>query len=1191
MGFYSRFKLRKGERHPSLRPRRRLLRLLAVAAIVVTTAVVVMYLWRVPVRDDLMKRLLTFAADQGVAVEYAEVWGDLFGRIHFTDVSVFQDADHYVQADKLELSYRLLPLLLEQRLEVANIDITRPYAKWLLPDSVPEKPEPFDPEFSLDLYRLSISDGRVELADTLVIDELDLNVKIKIRPHHLEGVLRSATMQLGLADEHQLEIKRARSEFSYTAPDIIHLDGFQLATPQSLLEGNLHLEGPSWDINLKKVRLDLSELDPGNLAGRITARGRVSEDADGYGGGFTFSLEGFQSGEVSLADIKLAVEGDSGNFDITLDAADSELGILRTRGEIEVGKEVISGAIRIDEVELYQASGFPARLSGELTFDYSIEEKNAGLGLSISHIEFYPTPDCPVSFIGDITGNYLVEEKAGETRGTLSELEIGNMDWGTCRFDLSFDGRGVHLREMVLKDELSRIMASGEWSQDTVKGALDVEAFQMTSLGSLNPLGGPAEVDAKLSIEGHIEEPHLFGVVLVRPQESFFRSATLELIDFDPVSFAGQANLVIADIIVSSRQEFDVSARIDNRHLILDASDREGMALSSQGWVVMNWVEQVYEYECDELMMAVSDDTIMNRNPFIIGYANDSLYLNQLFLQVGDGVVAADGAWYPGDLPDFSMAIYDLDLATVGRMAGLSETTRGKVWGQVASRKRSGDLTLLYELGGSDVFVEGFEADSLSLSGELDRQRLTLDAGLVRGMFLSTASGYVDYDLADTATIQYFDIDVVLHDIGVWPFEFLARLGIIEIKDGVVNGEMNLTGTLERPGVNGWGRITDATIYVPIVDMTADRSYIKLLFSNDVVTFDTIMGYVSSGEREQEGVIRGRGDYNLFTEPNRFFFGFNLRNVLYSPERRIHAIGSGNLYLEGTSNDPLLISGNLKIEEAIIGYELWDEIKVTAPVLVERPSDRPPPQPTYIDLYVSGDRNIWIRNNWMDVEVNANLHVMQEDELYPRIEGVLEAKRGSVYYLDHTLRVDEGRVVFPPTDVLDPELDIWARKTTNQLYPPGSSNAQPIEVILHMGGTLSQPLIEPFSAPPVWSETEVIQYLNLHLAPTGIERPEFEAAFSSALLALAGQFGSRWGRQVIGVDVLTVETIGEGSKITVGKYIGDHWFASYTLNLIDKPDNYDQFTVEYQVGRNQDIVLERDEEGEHSLRYQIKIRY
>ena len=65
------------------------------------------------------------------------------------------------------------------------------------------------------------------------------------------------------------------------------------------------------------------------------------------------------------------------------------------------------------------------------------------------------------------------------------------------------------------------------------------------------------------------------------------------------------------------------------------------------------------------------------------------------------------------------------------------------------------------------------------------------------------------------------------------------------------------------------------------------------------------------------------------------------------------------------------------------------------------------------------------------------------------------------------------------------------------------------------------------------------------------------------------------------------------TKVTFGKYISDKLFASYTVAISQRVpgENQHQFRVEYDVGKNQDIILERDEDGAHNLRYQIKLRY
>ena len=1115
------------------------MRFLIIAAVSLIGMAAMAYFLRIPLRDDIIRQVLRIAEEQGVRVDYDAVWGDLFGGINLSNLSVIQDADHSFYADQVQLSYRLIPYLLEKRIDIRSVRLIRPHVRWVLPLEKKEEREPLDPGFSLDLTSFHIRSGRVELADTLMVEGIQLDMSLHVRPHHINGRLRRASALLRLNGEERLRLRSAKTNFAYAAPDTVHLDDLLLLTQHSKLRGEIHIEGPSWDVGFREASIDLSEIDPETLEGRLAAQGRVGEDSTGFGGEFTFDLEGARIGEFSIADVNMALGGEGGNFEISLSASDPGLGRIASAGTMRLEREGVSVDLAIEEVELF------------------------------------PAPGWPVSFKGKVAVGYRLQEKEGEIKGRLEEIGIRTMRWEHCRFDAAFTGETIRLREFLLTQGFARIQAEGVFSPDTITGSVGIQSFQVASLGELNPLGAPAEVDAELEVEGNKNAPKISGIVLVRSDEAFFEKIEANLASFDPLSFAGTATLDVGGITGVVKEKIDLKATIEDGFLEAAASAGPDMSLTTEGLITLDSENNVYEYGCEELMLVVSADTIENRFPFVFGQAADSIYLSPTFLFVGAGELATTGSWRPGKLPRWELSLYDIELATLGRIFNLPANSGGLIWGQIASRGETEDRTIRLDLGAADLHVGDMEADSLSFTGILDTSKLEFDAAFILGQGRSTARGYLCYDLKDSIPIQSFDVQAHLDNIGVWPFELLKD--ILEVRTGEVKGELHASGTLANPDIEGWVNVRNAEVYVPVIDLTSERTDADILFDNGRVIVDRLDANIGTGS------IEGRGDYTLFTEPYPFFFGLRVNDVIFSPDRHISAVCSGNLTLEGTYITPLMIDGKMTLKEALVTYGLGDEIRVISPAAPAPDPSLPPPPPTYLNLDIQGEKNIWIRNNDMDIEVIPDLEIILRDDPVPQIIGELRVKRGSVYYLDHQFRLDpaRSRIIFPPIEELDPEFDIWASKRTNEI---DSSRGKPevVEITLHMAGTLTEPILEFYSDPPVWSESEIISYLHLHLA----------TAFIQGVVRDVTSPIQNWAR----LDVFSIEDFAMQdvpTKVTFGKYISDKLFASYTLALSKTSTNQNQhqFRVEYEVGKNQDIILERDEEGAHNLRYQIKLRY
>lgn len=1151
------------------------MRFLIIATVSLVGMAAMAYFLRVPLRDDIIRQVLRIAEEQGIRVGYDAVWGDIFGGINFSHLTVIRDADHHFQADRVELSYRLLPYLLENRVDIRSVRLTRPYVRWVLPEERRTQPEPLDPGFSLDLASLHIRDGLVELTDTLILDGIQLDMSLKVRPHRLNGRLRRASAHLQLNGKERLYLRSAKTNFAYAAPDTIHLDDLLLLTRRSKLRGEIHLEEGSWGVVLEEASIDLSEVDPETLEGRLTARARIGENSTGYAGDLTLNLEDVRSGDLRLANAGLEMKGEAGVFNITLGANDGELGRIATFGILNLAREEIGARLAIEKIELYQGAGLPLSLTGEIKANYLVEEKAVIVDLGIDQIELYPAPGYPVSFTGNINASYLLEQREGEIKGTLEGIRVQATSLGNCRFDLGFGEDKVKLRELLLKEDLSLVSANGELSSEGIKGVLEIRSFQMAGLGMLNPLGAPAEVDGELEIAGKKDSPLISGIVLIRSQEAFFEKLEANLASFDPLNLTGLAKLDVQGIPGLGEEKIELAATIKDGFLEANALAGSDMSLMTNGLITLDSEHHIYEYGCERLMLVISADTIENRFPFVLGQAADSIYLSPTFLFVGAGELATTGSWRPGKLPRWELSLYDIELATLGRIFNLPANSDGSIWGQIASRGGTEDRTIHLDLGAADLHVGDMEADSLILTGTIDASKLEFDAAFVLAQDRSTAKGYLYYDLKDSLPIHSFDVHAHLDNIGVWPFEFLKD--IVEVRTGEIKGELHASGTLEEPDLKGWINVRNAELYVPVIDLTSERADADVLFDNGRVIIDRLDADVGAGS------IEGRGDYTLFTEPYPFFFGLRVQDVTFSPDRHISAVCNGTLTLEGTYITPLMIDGKIDLKEALFTYRLGEEIRVISPAAPAPDPSLPPPPPVYVNLDIQGEKNIWIRNNDMDIEVIPDLEIILRDDPMPQIVGDLRVKRGSVYYLDHQFRLDPARskIVFPPTEELDPEFDIWASKLTNEI---DSSRGSPevIKITLHMAGTLTEPIIEFYSNPPVWSESEIISYLHLNIA----------TAFVQGVVRDVTSPIQNWTR----LDVFSIEDLGMQdvpTKVTFGKYISDKLFASYTLALSQREpgENQHQFRIEYDVGKNQDIVLERDEEGAHNLRYQIKLRY
>jgi autotransporter translocation and assembly factor TamB len=301
----------------------------------------------------------------------------------------------------------------------------------------------------------------------------------------------------------------------------------------------------------------------------------------------------------------------------------------------------------------------------------------------------------------------------------------------------------------------------------------------------------------------------------------------------------------------------------------------------------------------------------------------------------------------------------------------------------------------------------------------------------------------------------------------------------------------------------------------------------------------------------------------------------------------IYGTIGGSLDLDWALGRPFSLTGTVNAEEALIAFGFGQSAGTG--------TGAPDTLLTY-DVRVKGDRNIWFRNQLADIELACDLTVRKttKDVLY---SGELTSRQGSIYYLDHTLRVDSGSVRLNNISTLNPEFYVTAEMPIRAAL----KGMTPDTIAVTLTGTLEKPNFAFRSVPPIWNETEILSYLTLNATQEQLTSHENQTNVVSALLSqrLLGYFQtqvSKRARGFVNVDYLEFESglldSGRQARVTVGKYVGRNLYVSYTQSFRQLAPS---FRVEYDINRKNEILAEGalDDRNQYrtSLRYQFRLRY
>ncbi|MEO0096136.1 MAG: translocation/assembly module TamB domain-containing protein [candidate division WOR-3 bacterium] len=522
-------------------------------------------------------------------------------------------------------------------------------------------------------------------------------------------------------------------------------------------------------------------------------------------------------------------------------------------------------------------------------------------------------------------------------------------------------------------------------------------------------------------------------------------------------------------------------------------------------------------------------------------------------------------------LTENRLSVFDIDLDELCKFLGLKEQIKGKL---ALKLERN-----LLSVKGESLFYRGLNNGSLTIKGEYQKNKINISK-----LSISDVNNQI-LDAYGVVSTEQSKIYVKFKDIRPWIFPFLNSF--MENPDGLLSGELEFEGNLRDFKINGSSEITNASFGINAISAKFDSGYAKVKFTGNQIIFETIKVQIYSGSHIRPGIrnwVNGGGVVKL--EPKfrvrNLYFDFSFRDAPLQYQNYAYGIGSGNISIS-MKDEIMFYNGNINVKEGIIPVEFGTYLESGA---------EEEKQEWRMNLKLSGDRNIWLRNRDADIEFGGEIYIIKEQTpLY--VSGNLETKRGNYYWLNHILKITSGTIKFIPQEVIDPEIDFWAELNTREREPETN---QEIKIILHCTGNISEPIFEFFSEPPRYSEQDILAYLNLNITwreLESIKQGEYVGrVLPRTVLAYLESDVSRRLRAYTGLDYFRVEAPifepQEKTKVTVGKYISRNLFITYTYDITSFSN---EFNVEYFIDDRNEILIKRDETGEYSLQYQYRIRF
>lgn len=294
------------------------------------------------------------------------------------------------------------------------------------------------------------------------------------------------------------------------------------------------------------------------------------------------------------------------------------------------------------------------------------------------------------------------------------------------------------------------------------------------------------------------------------------------------------------------------------------------------------------------------------------------------------------------------------------------------------------------------------------------------------------------------------------------------------------------------------------------------------------------------------------------------------QNLDINIPKRLTGKVNAQLALAGDLEGPD-VSGEIRIRDATYTVPKKEKRKAEASDVVETEKRESPMwEGTTLNIHSVWPRGVWYREGLTKIETSGDLQVLKDegtDELY--LQGQIRIVRGTYDAYGRDFLLDSGDLVFTGPPTINPILNLRAK------YPTGGT-----EVSLDVKGTAKEPLLTLSSNPPL-PEQDIVSVLVVgkplnQIGPTdpnGTSRAAQAAALAGNVI---GGYITRELREssmdLLSLDVVRVDPTTQGSRLTIGRYIGDKLFVSYGQPLQSSVGRV--FNADYYLNRRWTVAAQ-----------------
>ncbi|MDR9419781.1 translocation/assembly module TamB domain-containing protein [Gracilimonas sp.] len=431
---------------------------------------------------------------------------------------------------------------------------------------------------------------------------------------------------------------------------------------------------------------------------------------------------------------------------------------------------------------------------------------------------------------------------------------------------------------------------------------------------------------------------------------------------------------------------------------------------------------------------------------------------------------------------------------------------------------------------------------------------------------------------------EQFSLNLLTNNFNLSVFNDFLDKQYLNRLQGTLNANVQISGTKDKLSPQGFLRLQDGQLGVPIAGITLSGITSELQLSENSIELNRLNIRSGSGNFTANGSINLDGitpsELNINAKATRFRLAntadYNLTIDLDSQ-------------LSGNPMRPKA-SGTLTVKSGFVYLQDFGEKSVEVVELEgEDTSSFSPYDSLAMDMQFVIERNFQVRNSrYLDLEIDLSgeLDAQKQTDSELELFGTLNADRGYARPLGKQFNLEEGRFTFSGP-ITEPNLYI------NTSYVPQSSQKQGDPIILYyiIEGNALEPEFR-FESEPTMEQQDIICYTLFNKPCYALESWQQVVSGGSGssptdlLVGVLLDEVETLATQELGIDVVQIETTRSGTdtgtSIKTGWYLNRKTFFAI-VNEISGTTPKTMFILEYLLRENLDLIITQGDDNRQGI--------